>query len=149
VPGFGHDEPGSDGKVRSPSAFWFVVALFVISGCAQLHAQFADCANCDSIFTLTHADLLCVAKRIDRLLDRPDPVYFDAANCDQGSIKVMSSAIPKLVAPPPSASPVNKWLQLTKQQLQCLRAKLPELESSNGDPLTISLTSSDCLGNKP
>jgi len=43
------------------------------------------------------------------------------------------------VPPSPTASPANKWLQLTKQQLQCLRAKLPELEANADNPVKISL----------
>ena len=125
------------------------VLVFLIASCLQLSAEFASCADCDATFTLTHTDIQCLAKRIDRLLDRPDPVYFDAANCDQGSVKVMSSSLPPIVPPFPTASPANKWLQLTKQQLQCLRAKLPELEASADNPVKISLGSPDCSGNKP
>lgn len=136
--------------MRSPFSLSFVAAVFLISACNKVFSEFLDCPDCDASFTLTHADLACIAKRIDRLLDRPDPVYFDAANCDRGSgsVNVMSSSLPNLKAPAPSTSPAAKWLQLTKQQLQCLRTKLPALEASKDDPLAVSLSSADCSGIK-
>jgi hypothetical protein len=129
-------------QLRSP----VLVLVVLTSACAPAFAEFADCLECDSTFTLTHSDLRCISKRIDRLLNRPEPVYFDATSCEQGSARVMSSSIPDIVPPSPSALPANKWLQLTKQQLQCLRAKLPVLDASTDDPVAISLSISDCPG---
>jgi hypothetical protein len=135
--------------MRSAFALCLTIIFPLVSERASLRAEFLNCPNCDVQFTLTHADVVCVAKRIDRLLGRPDPVYFDAANCDQNTTKVMSPAQPNIVPPQPTASPTEKWLQLTKQQLQCLRTKLPELQSSKDDPVAVSLSASDCSGNKP
>lgn len=137
-------------KVRFRILFCFFLGfIFVTANSQRLSAQFANCADCDAAFTLSRTDLQCLAKRIDRLLARPDPVYFDAANCDQGSVPVMSSSLPTITRPAPTATPANKWLQLTKQQLLCLRAKLPELEASTDNPIKVSLKSTDCPGNKP
>ena len=138
-----------ENRVRSRLQFYPLILVFFAAGYLRAGAEFAGCVDCDVAFTLTHTDIQCLSKRIDRLLGRPDPVYFDAANCEPGSVAVMSSTLPPIVPPTPVAAPANKWLQLTRQQLQCLRTKLPELAASVDNPVKVSLGSSDCVGNKP
>jgi hypothetical protein len=123
--------------------------LFIafVSGTAR--AEFAGCQDCDDRFILTHDQLLCVEKRIERLIGRPEPVYFDAASCDQSQVKVMSSASPIIETPIPSPAPDEKWLQLTKKQLQCLQLKLPKLKESSNNPLEILLNAAECSGSTP
>jgi hypothetical protein len=126
--------------------FIFGSLMFTLFSVSLLWAQSSDCQECNSGFSLTRVQLLCVAKRIDRLLVRPtDPVYFDAGGCD-ASAGTMMPTVPRITSPPAAPSAEAKWLQLSKKQLQCLRAKLPALQASNRDPIFISPSDMECGG---
>ena len=118
-------------------------ALISIAGTAQ--PQNVECASSGQCIVLTRAQLLCVAKRIDRLLARnTDPVYFDAAQCGDRTPATMSSVPADIKAPPPANSPVANWIKLSKPQLRCLRSLLPALQLKTGDPIAIDVGSLSC-----
>lgn len=131
--------------MRSPLIPTFLLAITVALLDAPAMAQFATCQECDVRFSLTHAEVICLERRIDRLLVRSDPVYFDAAGCNQNE-PVMSSTAPTITPPNPTVATASKWLQLTKQQLQCLRSELPRLKENRDEPVQVSLSISDCAG---
>jgi hypothetical protein len=116
---------------------------------APAHAQFADCNSCTVSFSLTRKQVLCVKKRLDNLLRRNEPVYFDASNCDQSHAMVMSPTFPILKDPTPAPIAKSLWLELTNKQLQCLRHKLSQLQNNHDDPIAISLSVDDCASETP
>ena len=107
----------------SRSSSCLLIAVLLACECKPLSAEFVNCADCDATFTLTHTDLLCIAKRIDRLLNRPDPVYFDAAACEQPSVTVMSSRGPAIDPPSPSSAPARQMAPPTNQTTIAMLAR--------------------------
>jgi hypothetical protein len=109
------------------------------------NSQVTVCQNSDECVLLTHTQLTCIAKRINRLLAREtDPVYFDAARCDDQSPGTMSGVVPRLTMPQATETPVAKWIQISKTQLKCLRKLLPSLQDVTEDPVPIALSRLDC-----
>jgi len=142
--GEGRGSAGRDFASHRP----VLVAILGFGGSAI--SQIARCQSSRKCIELTRAQVLCINKKIDRLLERPtDPVYFDAGGCgDQGD--KLGPGVPHIPVIPntdgqqsPNTSNA-KWLRLSKFQLECLNKILPSLISSGTDPVTVELGEAGC-----
>jgi hypothetical protein len=118
------------------------LAMGCVGGSSQ--SQTSNCKKSGDCIQLTHAQLSCIAMRIDRLLTRiTDPVYFDAAQCDQSPMKMSSGSV-VIHIPEADRTPKANWIQLSKAQLKCLRSLLPSLQANVDDPVSIEAGSLGC-----
>ncbi len=127
------------------------LSVVLLSCLASGSAQSADCPDCDIRFSLSRDQVVCVGKRLDRLIGRPsEPVYFDAAFCSEAmattsAAHTMSPANPDLSPPAPVAKDKADalWLRLSKRQLICLKRKIAALPA-DGQMFEFRLDASNC-----
>jgi hypothetical protein len=124
-----------------------VLAAFIGAalGALPATAQVVGCPACSTSFSLTHKQIDCLAKRLEKLLTRTvDPVYFDAAGCVEIRQVMGGSPLIGLGPPAPAATADAKWLQLTKKQLACLKPRIAQLKADPDDPVDVAVDDAAC-----
>lgn len=111
-----------------------IVLLASTPALPQTPVQSQDvCASCDKQLTLTRAEWDCLAQSIDRYMTvKSDPVLVPFVQCQQGQLPPAEPGLrgDPLILPlqaPTGVATYRRALRLSKQQLRCLKEKLPAI----------------------